>query len=440
MPGAAFCEMALAAAQTALGDGAEVRDVRFERMLLLENETAVSAEARAQAEGTFEFLVETDVDGERERRASAVLVALDTDEVPTPHDIAALTASHPRRADGGEIRHWFDTRGVQFGPAFTALTAINATEDAGDTVLAEIGLPSVIRSQQSAYGVHPALLDACFQSVAAHPGVQSSGTGGLLLPLGVRRLRAYGPVNKARFCLTRVVSLDGSGVVADISMLDDEGTVLLAVDGLSMGTGNAEGDRVLNERLLAVEWRKQELPELASNVHPGTWLLVNTSDSTDLLASELTDALKINDADVTTMSWPQHADHAANAERMRTYLAEGHFGNMVVVAAPRNGCPPEQLAARGGEHVRHLVRIVRDLPEAAGEAPRLYVVTRGAQTVVAGERPNLEQAGLRGLLRVIGAEHPSLHPTQIDVDDGDGGKERQMRHPFVPAQDVTKRQ
>jgi hypothetical protein len=56
--------------------------------------------------------------------------------------------------------------------------------------------------------VHPALLDACFQSVAAHPGVQSSGTGGLLLPLGVRRLRAYGPVNKARFCLTRVVSLD----------------------------------------------------------------------------------------------------------------------------------------------------------------------------------------------------------------------------------------
>ena len=421
MPGAAFCEMALAAAQIALGDGAEVRDVRFERMLLLENETAVSAEARAQAEGTFEFLVETDVDGERERRASAVLVALDTDEVPAPHDIAALTASHPRRADGGEIRHWFDTRGVQFGPAFTALTAINATEDAGDTVLAEIGLPSVIRSQQSAYGVHPALLDACFQSVAAHPGVQSSGTGGLLLPLGVRRLRAYGPANKARFCLTRVVSLDGSGVVADISMLDDEGTVLLAVDGLSMGTGNAEGDRVLNERLLAVEWRKQELPELASNVHPGTWLLVNTSDSTDLLASELTDALKINDADVTTMSWPQHADHAANAERMRTYLAEGHFGNMVVVAAPRNGCPPEQLAARGGEHVRHLVRIVRDLPEAAGEAPRLYVVTRGAQTVVAGERPNLEQAGLRGLLRVIGAEHPSLHPTQIDVDDDTEG-------------------
>ena len=147
------------------------------------------------------------------------------------------------------------------------------------------------------------------------------------------------------------------------------------------------------------------------------------SDTTDLLASELTDSLKLNDADVTSMPWPQHADHAANAERLQAYLAEGRFGNMVVVAAPRNGgCPSEQLAHRGGERVRDLVRIVRDLPEAAGDPPRLYVVTRDAQTVIAGERPNLEQAGLRGLLRVIGAEYPSLHPTQIDVDEDTEGK------------------
>ena len=30
---------------------------------------------------------------------------------------------------------------------------------------------------------------------------------------------------------------------------------------------------------------------------------------------------------------------------------------------------------------------------------------------------NLEQAGLRGLMRVIDAEHPHLRATQIDVDD-----------------------
>ena len=438
MPGAAFCEMALAAAHAVLGERAEVRDIRFERMLLLENQTPVSAEAALQSAGTLEFQVQTDRDGERERRARAVLAPLDAaDPAPAPYDLAALSNGFPMRADGGDVRAWFDTRGVQFGPAFTALAAVNAAEGADDALLAEIGLPSAIRNQQSLYRVHPALLDACFQSVAAHPGVQNSGSGGLLLPLGVRRLRCYGPANKARYCLTRIVSLDGSGVEADIQMIAEDGAVVLAVEGLSMGTGSSEGDRVLNERLLAVEWRKQQLPELADNVSPGSWLLVSTSDATDLLASELTDWLKLHDADVTTMSWPQHADHAANADRLATYFADGGFGNVCVVSAPRNACPPEQLAARGGDRVRHLVRIVRELVDTDGQPPRLYVVTRGAQAVLPGERPNLEQAGLRGLLRVIGAEHPHLRPTQIDVDEQTEGGYVAQQLLLGPDQDET---
>ena len=39
LPGAAYCEMALAAARTVLGEDSEVRDIRFEQMLLLDEET-----------------------------------------------------------------------------------------------------------------------------------------------------------------------------------------------------------------------------------------------------------------------------------------------------------------------------------------------------------------------------------------------------------------
>ncbi len=106
----------------------------------------------------------------------------------------------------------FDARGVQFGPAFTGLAAAHTAEGTAGTVLAEVGLPGSIRSQQAAYGVHPALLDACFQSVAAHPAVQGAGSGGLLLPLGVRRLRAYGPARNARYCYARVTRADAAAV------------------------------------------------------------------------------------------------------------------------------------------------------------------------------------------------------------------------------------
>src|SRR6185369_933579 len=71
----------------------------------------------------------------------------------------------------------------------------------------------------------------------------------------------------------------------------------------------------------------------------------------------------------------------------------------------------------GGNYLRHLERIARELPETPGEPPRLHLVTRNAQTVRDDDRPNLEQAGLRGLMRVIGTEHPHLRATQIDIDE-----------------------
>ena len=85
----------------------------------------------------------------------------------------ALLAAHSRRLEGAEMRKWFDEHGLQYGPAFTGLAAAHTADETVSTVLAEVALPGSIRSQQSAYGVHPALLDACFQSVAGssrHPG------------------------------------------------------------------------------------------------------------------------------------------------------------------------------------------------------------------------------------------------------------------------------
>jgi polyketide synthase 5 len=64
-----------------------------------------------------------------------------------------------------------------------------------------------------------------------------------------------------------------------------------------------------------------------------------------------------------------------------------------------------------------VVRIARELPDAPGEPLRLYVVARNAQSVVAEDVPNLAQAGLRGLVRVIGMEYPRLRATQIDIDE-----------------------
>jgi polyketide synthase 5 len=417
LPGAAYCEMALAAARTVLGEASEVRDIRFEQALRLDEQTTVGASASLSSPGVLDFTVETNQAGEQARHATAVLKAAE-DEQPPAHDVSALLAAHPGREDGAEVRTRLDQRGVQFGPAFTALGAVHTGEGATGTVLAEIALPRQIRSQQDAYGVHPALLDTCFQCIEAHPEVQALAEDVLGLPLGVRRLRAYGPARNARYCYTRVAKADTSGVEADFDLLDEHGAVLLTLQGARWGTrvsGNARKDRVLDERLLAIEWRQRELPEV-EHADAGTWLLISTAATADVVATTLTDALKNHGAHCTTMCWPPHTDYTSNREQLGNHLRAGGFTGVVILTGPKNGDPDDQSPLLGREYVQHLVRITRELAEVPGEPPRLYLVTRNAQTVLAGERPNLEQAGLRGLMRVIGAEHPHLCATQIDVD------------------------
>jgi polyketide synthase 5 len=273
--------------------------------------------------------------------------------------------------------------------------------------------------------VHPALLDACFQSVSAHPSVTTAGGGGLLLPLGVRRLRAYGSARHARYCLTTVTP-EGTGLNADIDILDEHGSVLLAVRGLQMGTGasaSSERDRVLAERLLTIEWQRRELPE-KTVTEPGNWLLISTADASDMMATQLTDALKMHDADSTTISWLRRDDHDAQAGLLRDQLSTNAFNGVVVLTAPPSGDSATGSAIeRGREYVGHIVRIARELPDIEGQTARLYVMTRNAQTVLADDCANLEQGGLRGLLRVISAEHPHLKVTYIDVDDNTGAEQ-----------------
>lgn len=419
LPGAAYCEMALAAARAIFGEASAVSDLRFEDMLPLDAQRQLNLSATAEVSGALAFVVETNEDGMRARHASAVLRMVDDEQRPAAVDIGALLAAHPTRLEGANLRDAMDVRGVQYGPAFAGLAAAHTAEGNGTTVLAEIGLPSVVRTQQSSYGVHPALLDACFQCVAAYPGVAKVSLGGLLLPLGIRQLRLHGAVSTARYCYMRVTAATGGAVEADLDILDKQGNVLLTVLGLQIGTGvspSAAQDRVMGERLLSVEWQQRELPEVAVT-ETGRWLLVSTSDAVDPIATALAVALKPREAECTTLSWPRKADHREMAGRLRGEIERGAYAGVVVIAEPKDGHADGGSASRGCESVRHVVRIARELADIEGPSPRLYVITGNAQKVLPDDVPNLDQGGLRGLLRVIGIELPHLHVTHVDVDE-----------------------
>jgi polyketide synthase 5 len=393
-PAAAYCEMALVAARTMFGDGAEVRDVTFDQMLLLDGTTSVTARASLGVPGSAAFTVQTHADGEHVRRAAATLSRSGDPVDPSPRDLASMLDAHPVTIDGQELRAWFDGRGIHYGPAFAGLSAVHTGDD-GASVLAEVALPSAVRSQQADYDVHPALLDACFQAVAAHPDLQADRSGTTMLPLAVRHLKRCGPMRDARYCHIVVTAVTSVAVEADLTVLDDLGAVLLSLTGLRLGTGlsnHARREQVFNDRLLGIDWQRQELPEVEVSGDQ-RWLVVSTSQHSDGRAAELATALTDRGADVATSTSP--------------VTGTGHPATAVVAV----------VSGRGPEAVSALAEVARDIAGIPGTPPRLYALTASAQSVFPDDPVNLDHAGVRGLMRVIGVENPALRATQIDIDD-----------------------
>ncbi len=416
MPAASYCEMALAAGRSLFGERSEVRDVCFGQPLALGDETSISATAVLAAPDCYEFAVQTREDGAEEQHCVALLCAGEDRDAPAAHDISDLVELHPQEIGAADVQASFAARGVQYGPAFTGLSALNYCEGPQRSVFAAVALPSAIRSQQSAYVIHPALLDACFQAVDAHPEVQAVNDGFLPAPAGVRELRAFASTRNAHYCYARIAEIAEGRVEADIELLDQHGNVLVALTGAVFRTASAEvrQERILNDRLLGIEWLPQEAPE-AEQPGARTVLVVRAFDGVDARADEIAAALAALDADVVTMDWPASADPATCGALLRTRVEETGCGSIVILTGAADA--PGDAVGRGAGQVRHLVHIAASLPQIEGLTARLYVLTRTAQAVLADDQLNLEQAGLRGLVRVLGTELPHQSASQIDVDD-----------------------
>jgi acyl transferase domain-containing protein/aryl carrier-like protein len=72
----------------------------------------------------------------------------------------------------------------------------------------------------------------------------------------------------------------------------------------------------------------------------------------------------------------------------------------------------------------------------SGDRPRIYLVTRGAQSVRRGEEPAANQATLWGLGRAIRSEHPELRCTLIDLGEHDSALEARELFDELVAEDI----
>ncbi|MBV1856467.1 type I polyketide synthase [Catellatospora tritici] len=252
--------------------------------------------------------------------------------------------------------------GYEYGPTFQGLTAVWRR---GEEIFAEVALPERVPTRVDGFGLHPALLDACLHALAfsRDPG---EGAGGARLPFAWNGIALH--AEGAAALRVRIAPTGPDSV--SVTLADRGGAPVATIDGLTL--------RPISPEQLAA----------ARSTHGDAMFTVAWSP-TQVPAS----------AEVSWSDWDGLS-------------ADGPVPQVVVLRA---GGGSDAAAVRSATHAA-LAVLQRFLTEERFAAARLLVVTRGA-VGVAGEAPeDLAGAAVQGLVRTAQSENPD-RITLADISD-----------------------
>jgi acyl transferase domain-containing protein/acyl-CoA synthetase (AMP-forming)/AMP-acid ligase II/thioesterase domain-containing protein/acyl carrier protein len=388
-----------------------------------------------------------------------------------PVDLAAVRGRCPDALAGADYYPRLAAQGLQYGPRFQGIERL--WQGAGEA-LAEVGMPPGLAPGLEDYRLHPAILDACGQVLAAaangHGGI--GGVGRPFLPAGIDELRVHGRPGPRLWSHAWRRAEDGpaasaASLVGDGRLIDPEGRVVVEARGMRLQVLDAEvrgaGRPAPADWLYELRWEPIELPEpvTADGLDDGLaggWLVLAHPEGTgEALAARLAGlggrcALAFPGAARETLSEARFQIRPGAAEDVSwlldSLLADGWPPLRGVVhlwgpGAVSSGGPGETTTASLAEAELHgcgaAIALVRELVLRAEAAPpRLWLVTRGAQPL-GGAPVAVAQSPLWGFGRSLAQEHPALWGGLIDLDPGEGaaaGAERVVRQLRAPGGEV----
>ncbi|WP_405876389.1 SDR family NAD(P)-dependent oxidoreductase [Streptomyces sp. NBC_00005] len=236
VPGAVYVETALAAAREVTGERCALEYVEFERACVLAPDESQRSRIELDPDdGTF-TIHSRSVRGStwirnaygRYHRAPG-----DPTAQASAFDLEAIRTRCGAPRGAGEVYGPLRDRGYVYGPALCGIDQLRVGQ--GET-LARIEVPRVLTRGQglAGYQFHPALLDACFQSLLVPPADEPPDAvrPANPVPTGVERVRVYGDIPARLWCHTRLTSVQADTLVTDVFVLDDNGRLLAEYIGL----------------------------------------------------------------------------------------------------------------------------------------------------------------------------------------------------------------
>lgn len=431
-PAAAYVEMMLAAASQQKLDGWMIEKLTIERPLLLESSKQKTLQLKLNSEDSgcqaeIFSLERTENDSLNAiRHAHGKLISKPDAQVPKP-DLANLRSLLAPDVEPISIYYQqLRSQGLNYGHCFQAIQQIWR---GSDKILGQIQLPQGC-SQDIAYQLHPVLLDACFQLLGAAVNTIDQTT---FLPVGIDSFKLYAPVKRQIWGLVELQPTNhrtSYQIKADGWVFDEDGNIIAEIKGLNLQQINLRTlQRLLGtetdfrDHCYAIDWQlKPKNQESKDQQHKAEqWLILADRKG---LATQLSNSLQAR-GHYCTLVFADKVYGSLNQDRCINPIQSEDWQRLVSdINEPHhvvylwsidqrcdqdNQMLPVQQEICGS--VLHLLQILTQ----QRWAPRLWLVTQGAQAVSASA-VQVQQASLWGLGRVISLEHPELQCTCVDLD------------------------
>ncbi|UMB70947.1 type I polyketide synthase [Mycobacterium paraterrae] len=424
MPGTGFGEIALAAASEALGLPATSVSVgvEVEQMLPLAESTQLTTQlSRGEKDGD-DIRVEIHSRSAtgawiRHAVAKVTVTQKDTGGQPEPSAVPPASSEPGTVLSPADLYSALRATGLHHGPAFAALTRI--VRRPNGTSETEIVLPDEATGHRG-YRIHPVLLDAALQGLAAALPSESLSDSdeATYLPVSFEKIRVFGEVGRRARCRAELISTDGAGINGRVVITDETGAPTAEISGIYLQRVQRRSVPLpLEQKIFDTEWVETPVDASAASVPDGSWLVLTDGAEAQKAAEEFAAAFAAPARRVLTADLSQES---AVLEAFSQAAGDADLPPVgVVVFAGRysfDGSESGDPAGRGRDLTWRVASTVRTILTGwHGKPPRLWVVSRGGLAVGDGEAGDPSVSALTGLIRVLAYEHPDLRTTLVDL-------------------------